>query len=116
MIEKHFILDNKIKSPDNEFSMNKNAFEKYVKAIRETEIILGKEKIDKKKILKGRLKTITRSLFYMKDLKKGDLLNKDNVRSFRPGIGVRPNLLNVFIGKKLKQNVKKFSPLKEKHI
>lgn len=116
MIEKHFILDNKIKSPDNEFSMNKNEFEKYVKTIRETEIILGKEKIDKKKILKGRLKTITRSLFYIKDLKKGDVLNKDNVRSFRPGIGVKPNLLNVFIGKKLKQNVKKFSPLKKKHI
>ena len=75
IVEKHFILNNKIKSPDNSFSMNKQEFKDYVFQIRNTEKVLGKEEIDKKKILKGKLKTLTRSLYFIKDLKKGEKFN-----------------------------------------
>tara|TARA_B100000965_G_scaffold406763_1_gene448217 strand:- start:604 stop:1671 length:1068 start_codon:yes stop_codon:yes gene_type:complete len=116
VIEKHFILDKKIRSPDSKFSMDKKEFKNYVKKIRSTEIMLGNENINKKKILKGRLKTITRSLFYTENLAKGQTINYKSVKSFRPGIGIKPNLIKTIIGKKLKKNVKKFTPIKKKHF
>jgi|TARA_B100001094_G_C18194704_1_gene809866 pseudaminic acid synthase len=116
IIEKHFILNNKIKSPDNSFSMNKQEFKDYVFQIRNTEKVLGKEEVDKKKILKGKLKTLTRSLYFIKDLKKGEIIQYDHIKSFRPGIGIKPNLINMVIGKKLKRNVKKFTPIHKQYI
>ena len=116
IVEKHFILNNKIKSPDNSFSMNKKEFKDYVFQIRNTEKVLGKEAIDKKKILKGKLKTLTRSLYFIKDLKKGEKIQYNHIKSFRPGIGIKPNLINMVIGKKLKRNVKKFSPIHKKYL
>ena len=116
IIEKHFILNNKIKSPDNKFSMNKIEFNNYIQDIRNTEIMLGKEYVNKKKILRRRLKTVSRSLFYIKNLQKGEKIYYKCVKSFRPGIGIKPSHLKNIIGKKLKQNVKKFTPVKTKHF
>ena len=46
--------------------------------------MLGEINPNKKKILKGKLKTITRSLFFIKDVKKGSDLKINHVRSIRP--------------------------------
>ena len=71
MIEKHFILNKKIKSPDEKFSYDPTQFKNLVKQIRISEIMLGKEDINKKEIIKNRLKTVTRSFFIQKILKGG---------------------------------------------
>ena len=116
VIEKHFIISKNIKSPDNKFTKNKRQFKNYIKKIRKMEFALGKTQVDKKKILKNKLKTITRSLFYIKDLKKGDKIQYNSIKSFRPGIGVSPNLIKKVLGKKLKYNVKKYTAIKKKHF
>ena len=64
--------------------MNKQEFKDYVFQIRNTEKVLGKEEIDKKKILKGKLKTLTRSLYFIKDLKKGEKIQYNHIKSFIP--------------------------------
>lgn len=116
VIEKHFIYNDNINSPDKLFSMNCKQFEIFIKKIRKLEVMLGSEKIDKKNLLKKKLKTISRSLFYIKDLKKGEKITKYNIQSYRPGIGISPNQFRSLLGKTIKKNVKKYSPVQKKDL
>ena len=116
VVEKHFILNKNINSADKKFSITGNDFFNFVREIRQIETMLGKIEVDKKKILKNKLTTITRSLFYKKDLFKGDRLKREYLISIRPGAGISPQNLSKILGKKLKKNVKKHSPVKKEHI
>ena len=114
VIEKHFILNKKIKSADEKFSILSDDFFDFVKNIRTTEKMLGKIEVDKKKILKMKLTTVTRSLFYKRDLNKNQKIIRSDLASVRPGIGISPQKLKKIIGKRLKKNVKKHTPVQEK--
>ena len=46
-----------------------------------------------------------RSLYFVKDLKKGSLISPDNIRSIRPGFGIAPKNFNKIIGKKVNRDV-----------
>jgi len=113
VIEKHFILNYKIKSHDKTFSIDKKDFKLFVNKIRDLELMMGSEIINKKKILKKKLKTITRSLFYLKDIKKNQKISRQDIKSVRPGLGVSPQILRKIVGKKIKFNVKKYTPIKK---
>ena len=116
IIERHFKINDKIDSPDKEFSLLGKDFKNFVYKIRRVEKMLGSPNPDKKKILKKKLKTITRSLFYTQDVKKGQVLIAGHVKSVRPGSGVSPQVLSKILGQKLKNNVKKHTPVKQKHF
>lgn len=106
IIEKHFILDRSIGGPDASFSMNEKEFTEMVKSVREAEMAIGKLSYDlTPKQLKG--KDFSRSLYIVKDIKKGDLLTLENVRSIRPGFGLHPKYLNSILGKKINKNISK---------
>lgn len=47
----------------------------------------------------------------MKDLNAGEVLNKDNVRAIRPGLGLPPKYLEVVLGKTVKQDVRRGTAL-----
>jgi pseudaminic acid synthase len=98
VIEKHFILDKSIGGADADFSMDKEEFASMIKAIRETEKLLGKidySMTEKKK----QSRRFSRSLYVAKDIKKGELFTKENVRSVRPGYGLHPKYLKDVLGK-----------------
>ncbi len=116
VIEKHFILNNKIKSPDKTFSYNPKQLKNLIKRIRETEVMMGKEKVDKKKIIKNKLKTVTRSIFYSNNIKKGEKISYENIKSVRPGTGLNLSFFNKIIGKKVKKDCKFGQPVKLKDI
>lgn len=106
IIEKHFILDRSIGGPDASFSMNEEEFTEMVKAVRETEMAIGKVDYNlTEKQLKG--KDFSRSLYIAEDLKKGDLFTEKNVRSIRPGFGLHPKYLPEILGKRSKQDSEK---------
>lgn len=106
IIEKHFILDRSIGGPDASFSLNENEFANMVKSVREAEMAIGKVDYSlTPKQKKG--KEFCRSLYVVNDVKKGDLINKDNVRSIRPGFGLHPKYLNEIVNKKFKFNKEK---------
>lgn len=106
IIEKHFILDRSIGGPDASFSLNENEFANMVKSVREAEMAVGKVDYSlTPKQKKG--KEFCRSLYVVNDVKKGDLINKDNVRSIRPGFGLHPKYLNEIVNKKFKFNKEK---------
>ena len=113
MIEKHFILDKSIGGPDAHFSLDEKEFKKMVKAVRLTEKMIGKvdyEMTDKKK----KSRQFSRSLFIVKDVKKGDLITLENVKSIRPGFGMHPKNLFKLIGKKFNNDYKRGTPISNK--
>lgn len=103
VIEKHFILDRAIGGPDAEFSLDKEEFASMIKAIREAEKLLGTPtyNFDEKNI-KGR--AFCRSLYVSKDIKKGEVISEENIRSVRPGHGLHPKYLKDILGKKAKRD------------
>ncbi len=52
-----------------------------------------------------------RSLYAVKDIKEGEVLTEDNVRSIRPGFGMEPKMLPRVLGKKAKKNFRRGDPL-----
>jgi pseudaminic acid synthase len=110
VIEKHFILDKSIGGPDAHFSLDEHEFKKMVDAVRLTEKMIGK--IDyEMTISKKKSREFSRSLFIVKDVKKGEAITNMNVKSIRPGFGLHPKELPNIIGKTFSENQEKGTPL-----
>jgi len=110
IIEKHFIADKSFGGPDAAFSMDKNEFAAMVKRIRDTELCLGK--VNYELTSKGEKdRHFARSLFVCKDIKKGDILTKENIRSVRPNDGMSPKFIENVIGKTAKKDLPLGTPL-----
>jgi pseudaminic acid synthase len=106
IIEKHFILDRSIGGPDASFSMNEEEFTKMVKAVREAEKAVGIVSYEPtEKQLKGR--AFSRSLYVVNDIKKGEVITEENVRSIRPGFGMHPKFFHKILGSKAHRDYKK---------
>ena len=98
IIEKHFILDRSIGGPDASFSMNEEEFTEMVKAVREAEKAVGIVSYEPtEKQIKGR--AFSRSLYVVKDIKKGEVISEENVKSIRPGFGLHPIEFKKWSGK-----------------
>lgn len=110
VIEKHFIFDQSIGGPDATFSLNEQEFTEMVKAVRETEVSIGKidyNLTDNQK----KSREASRSLYAVADIKAGELFAGKNVRSIRPGFGLHPKYYTEVIGKKANQFIEKGTPL-----
>lgn len=106
IIEKHFILDRSIGGPDASFSMNEAEFTQMVKAVREAEQAIGiVDYTLTEKQVKG--KDFSRSLYVVTDMKEGDIITKDNIRSIRPGFGLHPKYYNDILGRQVNSDVEK---------
>ena len=115
VIEKHFILDKSINSPDAAFSLDENEFKKLVDDIRLAEKSLGKIDYSISKLVKQN-RHFMRSLYVIKDIAKGDKFTSENIGSFRPNLGISPKYYFDIIGKKAACNIKANTPLKNKLI
>ena len=110
VIEKHFILDKSIGGADAHFSLDEHEFKKMVDTVRLTEKMMGKvdyEMTESKK----KSREFSRSLFIVKDVKKGEVITNKNVKSIRPGFGLHPKFLSEIIGKEYISNQGKGTPI-----
>lgn len=115
VIEKHFILDKSINSPDSVFSLDEKEFKQLVDDIRTVEKALGK--IDYKIGLAGQKnRHFMRSLYVIKDIKKGDIFTSENIGSYRPNLGISPKYYNEILGRKAVKDIKANTPLKKELI
>ena len=115
IIEKHFILDRSVGGPDASFSMNEVEFSEMVKSIREAESAIGV--VDyalTDKQLKG--KEFSRSLYVLEDMKEGDIINEQNVKSIRPGYGLHPKFYSQILGKQIKADLEKGTRMDLKYV
>ena len=107
VVEKHFTLDRALGGEDSGFSLNKDEFASMVSAVRNTESLLGK--VDYSVNQENR--RFARSLYAIKDIKAGDMLTNENVRSIRPSNGLHPKYLPVILGKRAVMDVPFGTPL-----
>lgn len=112
LIEKHFILDRSIGGPDSSFSMTPLEFEEMVHHVREVSASVGTVdySLDEKK--KGSRK-YARSLFVVKDVRKGEPVTADNVRSIRPGNGLAPKYYEEILGKCFSRDIERGTPMEK---
>lgn len=104
IIEKHFILDRSVGGPDASFSMEPEEFAAMVVAVREAEEAIGRVSYEvTESIAKSR--EFARSLFIVKEVKKGDTLTEENIRSIRPGFGLHPRHLHDLLGRRVRRNI-----------
>ncbi len=110
VIEKHFILDRSIGGPDAAFSLEPTEFSNMVQGVREAEKALGEVTYAlTEKSRSGRV--FARSLFVVKDIRKGEEFSSENIRSIRPGYGLLPRFLDEVIGKTAERDIKRGTPL-----
>ncbi len=111
VIEKHFCMGRDIENPDSSFSMNPNEFQKMVIDIRQAEKAIGKIQYGSSKQEEDSI-IFRRSIFCVKDIKKGERLNDKNIRVIRPGYGMAPKCYSEILGWTALQDIKKGMPLK----
>jgi pseudaminic acid synthase len=104
VIEKHFILDKSIGGADAAFSLDYNEFKEMVKAVRDTEKLLGKVDYSMSEKRK-KSREFSRSLYVSKDIKKGEAFTEENIRSVRPGYGLHPRHLKEVLSKKASKDL-----------
>jgi pseudaminic acid synthase len=111
IVEKHFTLSRKAKSPDSFFSLEPEEFRRLACNIRMVEKAIGKIHYGPTKGEKEG-KVFRRSLFSVRDIRKGEILSEENVRSIRPGFGLPPKYLGDVLGKRSKKSIPKGTPLR----
>lgn len=115
VIEKHFTLSRKDGGPDASFSMEPNEFKEMISKIRIVERALGKVSYEHSEN-ELRNKQFRRSLFVVKEIKKGDIFTKENVRSIRPAGGLEPKYLEIILGRRSTCDIPAGTPLKWQYI
>lgn len=110
MIEKHFITDRSLGGPDAPFSMEPHEYKVMIQTIREIEKSIGSIDYTLPDHIQ-RSREFSRSLFIISDVKQGDIVTKENIRSIRPGFGLHPRFYPDILGKKFRCSVKRGTPL-----
>jgi len=112
VIEKHFTLDNSLDGPDHKISLMPEQLKNMVHAIRKVESALGDG--EKKPVKREKDISIAarKSIHYVCDVRKGSVLKKSDLIMLRPGDGVSPSDLHLYIGEKLNRDVSAGEKLK----
>lgn len=115
IIEKHIILSRKDGGPDAAFSLESHEFKELVDSVRNAESALGNPSYGTG-MKESENVVFRKSLFVIENIKKGQKLTTQNIRSIRPGHGLEPKYYDKVIGKLAKINLERGTPLRRKHI
>lgn len=110
MIEKHLTLKRSDGGPDSAFSMEPDEFKKMVDDIRIIEKSIGSSEY-KLTELQKKERGGSRSLFVVQDIKAGETITTQNVRSIRPNAGLHTMYYEEVIGKTVIKDVPMGTPL-----
>ena len=105
IIEKHFTLDRRGGGPDDSFSLEPLELASLCRDSKTAWAALGNVDYGRKSSEQGNAK-FRRSLYFVKDLKAGDVITNDAIRSVRPGFGLSPKNLDKIIGRKVIMDIK----------
>ncbi len=111
IIEKHFTLDRKGGGPDDSFSSEPGELSALCRDSRDAWNSLGSIDYGKKSSERGNV-MFRRSLYYVADLKVGDTLGEQHIKSVRPGFGLAPKFLESLVGRKLRKRINKNTPVR----
>lgn len=109
IIEKHFCISREIENPDASFSMNPAEFKEMVDTIRQVEKAMGKVSYGVADQEKSSM-VFRRSVFVVKDIKKGEKFTTENTRVIRPGYGVKPKFIDDILGMEADRDIERGTP------
>ncbi|MCK6263252.1 pseudaminic acid synthase [Vibrio sp. ZSDE26] len=110
LIEKHVTLDRNGGGADDSFSLEPKDLKALCQDAKTAWQALGKVNYERTEAEKGNVK-FRRSLYLVEDIKAGEKLTKDNLKSIRPGFGLEPKYYETSLGKVAKYNLKKGTPI-----
>lgn len=110
IIEKHFTLDRSAGGPDDSFSLEPAELLALCKDSKTAWAALGKVDYQRKPSEQGNAQ-FRRSLYFVKDMKSGERVTPDSVRSVRPGFGLAPKYYEAVLGKRVNRDVTFGMPL-----
>lgn len=110
IIEKHFTLDRSGGGPDDSFSLEPAELAALCRDSKTAWASLGEVDYGRKSSEQGNVK-FRRSLYFVKDLKAGEVITADAVRSVRPGFGIAPKHIDQVIGSTVKSDIEINTPV-----
>lgn len=110
IIEKHFTLDRNGGGPDDSFSLEPSELTALCRDTKTAFTALGSIDYGRKSSELGNVK-FRRSLYFVKDMRAGDVIMSDCIRSVRPGYGLPPKYFDAIVGIKVTKDVKKHTPV-----
>lgn len=110
LIEKHFTLDRNGGGPDDSFSLEPAELAALCRDAKTAWQALGQVDYGRKSSEQGNVQ-FRRSLYFVKDLKAGDVITEDAVRSVRPGYGLAPKYMSDIVNKRINTDVAANTPV-----
>jgi len=110
IIEKHVTLDRNGGGPDDSFSLESEELKQLCLGAKTAWESLGQVDYGRKSSEQANVK-FRRSLYFVKDIKTGELITNEHVKSIRPGYGLAPKYMKEIIGKKTTAAVKRGNPV-----
>lgn len=111
LIEKHFTLDRKGGGPDDSFSLEPDELAALCRDTKIAHQALGNVDYGRKSSEQGNIQ-FRRSLYFVKDMKAGEVITEDCIRSVRPGYGLAPKCLKDILNSKVLADVNKYQPVR----
>jgi len=112
VIEKHFTLDRRLPGPDHKASLEPSELKAMVTGIRNIELAISGDGIKKPSPSELKNKEIARkSIHTTRALKKGAVLDEEDLIPLRPGDGISPMHWHEVLGKKLECDLPAFTKL-----
>ena len=115
IFEKHIGLNNQKKGHDIAFSAKGIELERYIKTIKDTSLMMGKNYFFRNKS-ENKSTQFRRSIYAIKNIKKNEKFSLKNIKIIRPGYGLQPLYFEKLINKKSPISIKKETPLKKSII
>jgi len=110
IIEKHVTLDRNGGGPDDSFSLESADLKALCLGAKTAWESLGQVDYGRKSSEQANVK-FRRSLYFVKDIKAGELITDEHVKSIRPGYGLAPKYMKEIIGKKTTAAVRRGNPV-----
>jgi N-acetylneuraminate synthase len=110
IIEKHFTLDRNGGGPDDSFSLEPPELAALCADVRTAWEALGRVDYGRKPSEQGNTR-FRRSLYFVVDMKAGERVTRESIRSIRPGFGVPPKFFDQCIGRQVRTDVRRGTPV-----
>ena len=110
IIEKHFTLDRSAGGPDDSFSLEPTE----LKALCSDSLCaweaLGSVNYSLKLSESPNLQ-FRRSLYFIRDMEIGDIIDESCIKSVRPGYGLKPKYFDLMLGRRVTKNIQANTPV-----
>lgn len=115
IIEKHFTLERSGGGPDDSFSLEPAELVALCRDSKTAWAALGNVDYGRKSSELGNVQ-FRRSLYFVKNMKAGDVITADCIRSVRPGFGLAPKHLDAILGRSVSHDIMANSPVLQQDL